>query len=50
MDAFPQIKTIFCFFGPNLLVTATNEFLSVIFGQVRLFWVWEQRLTGLGHG
>ena len=30
----------FSFFGYNQLVTATNWFLSVICGLVRLFWVW----------
>ena len=44
------ITTLLCFFGPNWLVTATNRFLLVIFGPVRLFWVWERRLTGLGLG
>ena len=38
------------FFGPNWLVTAPNRFLSVIFGPVRLFWVRERSLTGLGLG
>ena len=44
----PKSKKFFVFFSPNWLVTATNQFLLVIFGPVRLFWVWERRLTSLG--
>jgi len=43
-------QCVFNFFSPNWLVTAPNQFLSVIFGPVRLFWVWEQSLTGLSLG